>query len=311
MKSKFTSAPAGIMAKARGQLDDVPLGDEVTAPAATQKHGASGKVADLTAHTLPLKGQRLMSAKRIRIRPGFERAEAEYSDTEFAELVESIKENGVNIDPIDIRLLNGVSGFDAELLAGTRRLRACQQLGIDVSANVRECDDRMADRIHELENKHRKNKSPYSRALQYKAMLDSGKYQGVTDLAANLQTRKQEVSDCLSLITKAPAGMWDKVSDAGTIKTTQVRPLMAGYGSGRFAEMVNRAGALTVVELVELAKEALKPAVTTPPAGPDTSKARLGDKRGDYLVYLPKGLTKEHAEGVVAVVQKYLEGKAK
>lgn len=308
MKSKFLSAPDRLMKRAQEELSAVAGEPTNTAPPKTQTRGAAGKLAESLPQSLPIKGQKLLSPKRVRIREGLERAEAEYNDAAFRELVQSIRASEGNIDPIDVRILEGVAGFDAELLAGTRRLMACREAGVHVLANIRECDDRMADRIHETENKHRKNKSPYSRGLQYKAMMDSKRYASITELADTILTRKQEISETVSLIEKAPKGMWEKVSDAGAIKTTQVRPLMAAYGNAAFEEAVTSAGPLTVAELVELARAALRPA---PSSGPASSRTRLSRRREGYAVVLPTGTDKKLAKGAVEVVRKYLEDRQK
>lgn len=306
MKKKFTEAPAHVMERAMEELGTVPDDGGMTTPPKTQTRGAAGKLAETLPQSLPIKGQKLMSAKRIRIRAGLERAGAEYGDAEFKELVESIRSSQGNIQPIDVRLLDGVPGFDAELLAGTRRLMASRELGLNVLANIRDCDDRMADRIHETENKHRKNKSPYSRGMQYKAMMDSGQYTTITDLSESILTRKQEISDALALIEKAPKGMWSKVTDAGALKTTQVRALRAAYDKPAFDKAVANESSLTVLQLVALANAALRP---PPPKQRDTSVARLGRVKGEMVIMLPEKIEHEVAEGALEAARKYIESR--
>src|SRR5690606_10897991 len=229
MKSKFLGAPDSVMKRAEQQIKEAQNTPGQPMPAKVQSKGAAGKLAETLPQTLPIVGQKLFSSKRVRIREGMQRAEAEYTDAEFKELQQSIEESGGNVMPIDVRVLTGVPGFDAELLAGTRRLMACQALGLNVLANIRECDDRMADRIHEVENKHRKNKRPYSRGLQSSWMMKSGSYATLSELSETIGTRVGEISECLALIDKAPPGMWGKVTDAGTIGKRQALVLIKAY----------------------------------------------------------------------------------
>src|SRR5690606_5548182 len=279
MKSKFLGARDSVMKRAEQQIKEAQNTPGQPMPAKVQSKGAAGKLAETLPQTLPIVGQKLFSSKRVRIREGMQRAEAEYTDAEFKELQQSIEESGGNVMPIDVRVLTGVPGFDAELLAGTRRLMACQALGLNVLANIRKCDDRMADRIHEVENKHRKNKSAYSRGLQYSAMMKSGTYASMTELSENIGTRLVEISECIGLIEKAPSGMWAKVTDAGSIGIAHARVLIQAYAKSNFIKKVEQAQSLDVAELLRLAKAALRP--STAPTNPTSS--RLGKRGKDYI----------------------------
>lgn len=307
MKSKFLGAPDSVMKRAEQQIMEAKNTAGQPMPAKVQSKGAAGKLAETLPQTLPIVGQKLFSSKRVRIREGMQRAESEYADAEFKELQQSIEESGGNVMPIDVRVLTGVPGFDAELLAGTRRLMACQALGLNVLANIRECDDRMADRIHEVENKHRKNKSPYSRGLQYSAMMKSGTYASMTELSETIGTRLAEISECMGLIDKAPAGMWAKVTDAGSIGIGQARQLMQAYPKPNFIKKVEQAQSLDVAELLKLANAALRPST----APTNTTSSRLGKRGKDYIVMLPSGIPKSLAEGAVEAAQRYLESQKK
>ena len=307
MKSRFTSAPEAVMGRAKAQLDSAAAGDDqaqVEQPK-TQTLGAAGKLAE-TIQRMPIIGQKRLDPNRIRIRSGFERDEAEYHDKEFEELRASIAASRGNDDPVDVRILQGVPGFDAELLAGTRRLRACRDLKLDVLANVRDCDDREADRLHENENKARKNKSPYSRGLQYAAMMGSGRYKTISELSENIGTRVQEISEMLAIIEKAPPGMWGRVVDPGNLKTTNLRQLTAAYAKPAFAKSLEGHERLTLPELLVLANRAITP----PPrqtATRDTAQTRLGKLRKDFVVLLPAGISEEVAKGATEAAKKFIE----
>lgn len=303
MISKFQGGSKRLMERAAEEVKDVMNAPVTPLPPKVQRRGAAGAIAQTMMEALPIDRVMTLDPRRVRIREGYERADEEYNDTEFKELVESIREARVNISPVDVRLISGAPGFDAELLAGTRRLRACIEAGVSVAANVRRCDNRTADMLHETENKHRKTKSPYSRGIQYKAMLESGEYKGITDLAESIKTRKQEISDAVNLIEKAPAGMWDKVSNPGAMKTTQVRPLMSAYQNPAFAKGVAAASRVTIDELVQIAQKALRPS----PVAAKTDVARIGRRGKDYVVLLPAGLGKDIAEEALKAVEEVLK----
>jgi ParB/RepB/Spo0J family partition protein len=306
MKSRFTSASESVMGKATEQLAALSSGDQQDRDEQpkTQTKGAAGKLAE-TIQRMPIIGQKRLDPSRVRIRSGFERAEAEYHDKEFDELRNSIAASRGNDDPVDVRLLPGVPGFDAELLAGTRRLRACRDLKLDLLANIRDCDDHEADRLHENENKARKNKSPYSRGLQYAAMMQSGRYKTISELSENIGTRVQEISEMLAIIEKAPDGMWGRVADPGNLKTTNLRQLTAAYAKPAFAKSLAEHDKLTLAELLVLANKALvQPRPTT---SRDTAQTRLGKLRKDFVVLLPAGITEEVAKGATEAAKKFIE----
>src|SRR5690606_20220092 len=243
---------------------------------------------------------------RVRIPEAFERDGDEYKDAEFRALVESIKQTGGNVDPIDVRLINGVPGFDAELLAGTRRLMACRELGLAVAATVRRCDDRMADLIHETENSNRKSKAPYSRGLQYKRQMESGRYSSQRDLAENIKVNPSDIARYISLLTDAPEGMWEKVSDRGSINTAHTQKLLAAYKKESFRNAVKQAESLTAKQLVDLAGLALKPTR-------DTRKAdwKLAKRGKSYTVVFPENVSEDVARGALEAAKKYVENARK
>lgn len=300
---RFKQAPGHLMEKAKEQIAAVVEEGNVEPLAPKVQRAGTARLLAESLNALPIVRQMMLAPERVRIREGYERAEDEYSDAEFQQLVASIREIGGNIDPVDVRLLDGVPGYEAELLAGTRRLRACQVAGVKVTANVRRCDNRTADMIHETENKHRKNKAPYSRGLYYKARLASGDYQNLSDLAANIHTAVSEVSRLVSLIDDAPKGMWEKVTDPGQINTVQARQLVAAYAKPAFQSAVAKAETLTAKELLKLAVAAMK----VRDEKKKTEQARLARRGADYVILLPTGLSETVAKGAMEAARAFIE----
>src|SRR6266849_2905097 len=83
------------------------------------------------------------------------------------ELVSSIKQAGL-LQPVVVRRTNG--GY--ELIAGERRLRACQQLGWErIPAVQRDADDRTLLTLALIENLQRDDLSPVDEARGYERLI--------------------------------------------------------------------------------------------------------------------------------------------
>ena len=85
------------------------------------------------------------------------------------ELVSSIKQAGL-LQPVVVRRANGGGGY--ELIAGERRLRACQQLGWErIPAVQRDADDRTLLTLALIENLQRDDLSPVDEARGYERLI--------------------------------------------------------------------------------------------------------------------------------------------
>jgi ParB family chromosome partitioning protein len=101
------------------------------------------------------------------------------------ELVSSIKQAGL-LQPIVVRRANGASPGGYELIAGERRLRACQQLGWErIPAVQREADDRTLLTLALIENLQWDDLSPVDEARGYERLI------------AEFQLAQQDVADAV------------------------------------------------------------------------------------------------------------------
>ena len=92
-------------------------------------------------------------------------------DEEMAELIDSIKENGI-LDPLFVRPYKG----KYEVVAGNRRLHAAQKAGLtSAPCIIKDIDDDTADIFMNQYNKYRQNILPSEKALGYKAEYDARK----------------------------------------------------------------------------------------------------------------------------------------
>ena len=91
-----------------------------------------------------------------------------FSESQLAELVESIKQYGVIQPLIVTKIANGY-----ELIAGERRLRASRQLGLtEVPVIVREAGEQEKLELALIENLQRENLNPIETALAYKKLIE-------------------------------------------------------------------------------------------------------------------------------------------
>ncbi len=107
------------------------------------------------------------------IRPGRFQPRTTMNDASLEELKASIKKSGV-IEPVIVR---PVAHGSYELVAGERRLRASQALGLaEVPAIIKALSDKEALELSLVENVQRENLNPMEEAKGYERLLDEFGY---------------------------------------------------------------------------------------------------------------------------------------
>ncbi|PYO93053.1 MAG: hypothetical protein DMD62_11125 [Gemmatimonadetes bacterium] len=113
------------------------------------------------------------------------------------ELVSSIKQAGL-LQPVVVRRASGNGGY--ELIAGERRLRACQQLGWErIPAVQREADDRTLLTLALIENLQRDDLSPVDEARGYERLIAEFKL-AQQDVADAVGRDRSTVANALRLL---------------------------------------------------------------------------------------------------------------
>ncbi|MFM8239239.1 MAG: ParB/RepB/Spo0J family partition protein [Actinomycetota bacterium] len=148
-------------------------------------------------------------------------------DTEaLAELVHSIREVGL-LQPIVVRRRPAAKKKEPhyELVAGERRWRACQEVGMErIPAIVRDAADDEMLRDALLENLHRAQLNPLEEAAAYQQLLtDFGGTQ--EELAQRLGRSRPQVANTLRLL-KLPPAVQRRVA-AGVISAGHARALLS------------------------------------------------------------------------------------
>lgn len=114
------------------------------------------------------------------------------------EEIGSFAEHG-QLVPALARPLRGDPDFDYELVCGSRRLFAARFTNKPLLLDVRNLSDVEAIVAMDIENRHRKDISPYERGLSYARCLRQGEFHSQEQLARSLKISASQVSRLLSL----------------------------------------------------------------------------------------------------------------
>ncbi len=134
-----------------------------------------------------------------RIRPCPFQPRKDFPAEAIRELADSIKEQGI-VQPLIVR--PSANGF--ELIAGERRWRAAQSLGLaDVPVIVREADDRTVLELALIENLQRENLNPIEEALGYAQLIEQFQLRQ-EEAALKVGKSRTAVANALRLLRLAP-----------------------------------------------------------------------------------------------------------
>jgi len=135
----------------------------------------------LTAPPPPLEGPTGEAVQRValtRIRPCPFQPRKNFAEEALRELADSIKAQGI-VQPLIVR----ARGEGFELIAGERRWRAAQMLGlVEAPVIVREADDRAVLELALIENLQRENLNPIEEAQGYSQLIEQ--FQLTQEIAA-------------------------------------------------------------------------------------------------------------------------------
>jgi ParB family transcriptional regulator, chromosome partitioning protein len=112
--------------------------------------------------------------------------------------IQSFQKNGQLVPALGRRLLNDPD-CDVELIYGARRLFVAQHLNVLLHVELRELSDREAIIAMDIENRLRRDISPYERGLNYARWLRTNFFQSQDDIARALRVSASQVSRLLKL----------------------------------------------------------------------------------------------------------------
>jgi ParB family chromosome partitioning protein len=183
------------------------------------------------------------------IRPNPYQPRRDFPESALAELTESLRTSGL-LQPIVVRPTNG----HFEIIAGERRWRAAERLGWqEISAVVREVDDRTLLALALVENLQRDGRSPMDEAHGYARLMSEFKASHA-DVAEWIGRDRSTVANAIRLL-KLPEGV-QQLLHAGQLTTGHARALLqlADAGAiGRLAQAIVERG-LSVREVENLVR---------------------------------------------------------
>lgn len=110
----------------------------------------------------------------------------------------SIEKHG-QLVPALARPLRGDPEHDLELIYGARRLFVARHLNLPLTVEIREMSDRQAIVAMDIENRHRKDISPYERGMSYAHWLRVAHFSSQEDISRALKVSASQVSRLLKL----------------------------------------------------------------------------------------------------------------
>lgn len=176
----------------------------------------------------------------------------QFTNEAMAELIASVRAHGV-LQPI---LVRPVAGGRFEIIAGERRWRAAQAVGLhEIPAVVRALDDRMAFEIALIENIQRSDLNAIEEARGYRRLIDDfGHTQAV--LAGIVGKSRSHVTNLLRLL-ELPESIQSMV-EAGQLTMGHARALATAADPEALAQRVVAEG-LSVRAIEEIAAGRSKP----------------------------------------------------
>jgi len=143
--------------------------------------------------------ERVERVRLTRIRPCTLQPRKDFSADTLRELADSIREHGI-VQPLIVRS----RGDDYELIAGERRWRAAQMVGIgEAPVIVREADDRAVLELALIENLQRENLNPIEEAQGYSQLIELFQLKQ-EEAAAKVGKSRVVVANALRLLKLTP-----------------------------------------------------------------------------------------------------------
>lgn len=168
------------------------------------------------------------------LRPNPYQPRRDFNPEKLKELAESIREHGI-IQPLVVRK-SAVRGFD--IVAGERRFRAAQQLGLaSVPAVVREFSDVQLMEIAIIENLQREDLNAIEIAEAYQNLMDKCQLTQ-EQLARRVGQSRSHVANMLRLL-QLPSEVRDLVS-RGTLSMGHARALLSINDEKKQAELAHK-----------------------------------------------------------------------
>lgn len=225
-------------------------------------------------------GQQVVELPLESIEANSQQPRHQFDQEKLEELAASIREHGV-VQPVVVRPLgNG----RYQLVAGERRLRACQALGLgSIPALVREMDSREASEVALIENLQREDLNPLEEAEAYRSLMEQ---YGLTqeEVARRVAKSRAAVANSVRLLS-LPAEVQDALRQ-GRLTAGHARALLGLGDEEAVREAAARvlAGGLSVRQTEALVRRQARPARrAAPPRRQRAEEKDIQDKLQNWL----------------------------
>lgn len=227
------------------------------------------------------------------LQPGQYQPRQTLSEESLTELANSIREQGI-LQPLVVRpIKSSTPGISHEIVAGERRWRASQLVGLEsVPVIVRELDDQSALAVALIENLQREDLNPIEQALSLTRLAKEFKltHQQVADAVGRSRSSVSNLLRLLDLDTDVK-----EMLAIGKLHMGHARALLPLRGDQQVKVARKAAAAGWSVRQVEKSvRSALTDDATRKPAGPIDLQTRwlqeqLGKELGQKVTVKPKG----------------------
>jgi len=177
-----------------------------------------------------------------------------FAEATIDELAESIQQKGI-LQPLLVRRVSG--GY--ELIAGERRLRAAQRLGMEqVPVTIRDCADEEMLELALIENIQRENLNPIEEARGYRRLIDEFSLTQ-DEIAKRVGKDRSTIANTLRLL-QLPQEVQSEI-ERGALSAGHARALVNAGSEAAKIKLAREilARRLTVRETEKLAKRQTRP----------------------------------------------------
>jgi ParB family chromosome partitioning protein len=140
----------------------------------------------------------LVDPFRCRVWHLHDRLEEHINEETCSAEIRSFMEHGQLVPVLGRRIAND-NGYDIELIYGARRLFVARHINKRLLVELRDLSDRDAIIAMDIENRQRRDISPYERGLSYARWLRSGFFNSQEELARELRISASQISRLLKL----------------------------------------------------------------------------------------------------------------
>jgi ParB family transcriptional regulator, chromosome partitioning protein len=144
-----------------------------------------------------------ISPFRCRMWELHDRIDAHVTEQTCRAEIDSYTKHG-QLVPVLGRRVHANPEYDVELIYGARRLFVARHINKPLLVDLRELSDREAIIAMDIENRQRKDISPYERGVSYTRWLRSGHFSSQDEIARSLKVSPSQVSRLIKLARLPP-----------------------------------------------------------------------------------------------------------